>query len=64
MRSEYDEVCENCIWWNSDGTGMQGVCEEPGRDPGDTRLVTGRYEDCMQILVRHINIPFPEAKPV
>ena len=63
-RSKFDEVCENCIWWRSDATGMQGDCEEPGRDPADTRLVIGRYEDCMQILVRHVNIPLPEVKLV
>ncbi len=63
-RSEFDEVCENCIWWRGDATGMQGDCEEPGRDLADTRLVIGRYEDCMQILVRHVNIPLPEVKLV
>jgi len=50
------EVCENCIWWCGDNSGMQGYC---WYDP-ETTLITGRYEDCSQFLDRYLIIPLGE----
>jgi hypothetical protein len=44
-----EEMCQNCIWWIGDSSGMQGQCTN-GND--DTR--TGRYESCVSFLDRDI----------
>jgi len=44
------EVCQNCIWWDGDGEGTQGVCNND-----DIPVITGRYDDCDNILVIEID---------
>jgi len=48
-----DEVCQNCIWWLGDNSGDQGECLNDEAD--DSRLIMGRFEDCINILVREVN---------
>lgn len=51
------EVCDNCIWWKGDNTGMQGECMD---STSDIPLVIGRYEECSQFLDRYLIIPMGE----
>ncbi len=47
------EVCQNCIWWDGDSTGMQGQCNQT-----DVRLIVGRYEECVNFLARDLIYEF------
>lgn len=51
------DVCEDCIWWKGDNSGMQGECMD---SMSDTPLVIGRYENCSQFLTRYLSIPIGE----
>jgi hypothetical protein len=44
------EVCQDCIWWNGDSSGMQGYCVEDH----NMALITGRYEECINFLARYL----------
>ena len=48
-----EEVCQNCIWWDGDSTGMQGQCNQT-----DVRLIVGRYEECVNFLARDLIYEF------
>lgn len=53
MTNKTSEICENCIWWDGDSSGHQGVCTH---DPDKTapEVVTGRFESCVNVMVREI----------
>jgi len=57
VSNKFREVCENCIWWDGDNSGMQGEC---GTTEAYTSVVTGRYEDCSQFLARYLYLPIGE----
>ena len=50
------EVCQDCIWWDGDNSGMQGQCNQ-----ADARLIVGRYEECVNFLARYLTIPTGET---
>ena len=52
MSSRLDEVCENCIYWIGDGSGMEGECTHDEGHAGDA---IGRYESCVHMLGRDID---------
>ena len=56
MKPPLNEVCENCIWWDGDNSGMQGQCNQ-----ADARLIVGRYEECVNFLARYLTIPTGET---
>jgi hypothetical protein len=53
-RNPLEEVCQDCIWWRGENSGMLGECLH---DP-EVILIIGRYEECVNFLVRDLIYEF------
>jgi hypothetical protein len=56
MINPYDkskEICINCINWDGDNSGMEGLCE---KNADNVKLLTSRLEECGNFINLHLDI--------